>query len=45
MYYWSIKKNQYWVSAAQRRDCALPNSNKDQKTKQKTTTTTNPAQV
>lgn len=36
MYDWSIKKNQYWVFAAQERDCALPDSNQGSKNKTKT---------
>ena len=35
MYDWSIKKNQYWVSAAQERDCSLPDSNQDSQKKKK----------
>lgn len=35
MYDWSIKKNQYWVFAAQERDCALPDSNQEARKKKK----------
>lgn len=33
MYDWSIKKNQYWVFAAQERDCSLPDSNQESQKK------------
>lgn len=35
MYDWSIKKNQYWVFAAQERARALPDSNQESQKKQK----------